>query len=74
MIEAARRGLVERGFVADAEGITGMITQVKLKVQPLEEMDVVALACPDSRDMTQRIGQIPGGGLAEKLSLRLSFV
>ncbi|MCB0181352.1 MAG: FAD-binding oxidoreductase, partial [Anaerolineae bacterium] len=33
-------------LIADAEGITGFISQVTLRVQPLEALDVVAIACP----------------------------
>ena len=33
-------------LVADAEGITGLISEVTLKVQSLEEMEVVAVGCP----------------------------
>ncbi|UCC86277.1 MAG: FAD-binding oxidoreductase [Anaerolineales bacterium] len=35
-------------LVADAEGITGLISQVTLHVQPLSDVDVVSLACPDA--------------------------
>lgn len=33
-------------LIADAEGITGFISQVTLRVQPLEALEVVAIACP----------------------------
>jgi Fe-S oxidoreductase/FAD/FMN-containing dehydrogenase len=35
-------------LIADAEGITGLITQVKIKVQPLEELEVVCIGCSDA--------------------------
>ncbi len=35
----------ELDLVADAEGITGIITEVTLGVQPLEDLAVMALAC-----------------------------
>jgi len=38
----------ELELVADAEGITGFITKVTLKVQKLEEISVRAFACPDA--------------------------
>jgi len=41
-------------LVSEAEGITGFISQVTLKVQPLEDLDVVSLACPDAHEL-QRI-------------------
>jgi FAD/FMN-containing dehydrogenase len=37
-------------LIADAEGITGLISQVTVRVQPLEDVDVVALACPDAHE------------------------
>ena len=37
-------------LVADAEGITGLISQVTVRVQPLEDVDIVALACPDAHE------------------------
>jgi Fe-S oxidoreductase/FAD/FMN-containing dehydrogenase len=41
----------ELDLIADAEGITGIISQVVVKVQPLEELDVIALACADAHDI-----------------------
>jgi len=38
-------------MVSDAEGITGLITEITLRVQPLEEMDVVSIGCPDAREL-----------------------
>jgi Fe-S oxidoreductase/FAD/FMN-containing dehydrogenase len=37
-------------LIADAEGITGLISQVTVRVQPLEDVDVVSLACPDAHE------------------------
>ncbi|MCJ7605759.1 MAG: FAD-binding oxidoreductase, partial [Dehalococcoidales bacterium] len=34
-------------LIAEAEGITGFISEVTLRVQPLEELDVVAIGCPE---------------------------
>ena len=42
-------------LIADAEGITGLISQVTLHVQPQVKMEVVAVACPDSHDMQNLI-------------------
>jgi len=44
-------------IIADAEGITGLISEVTLRVQPLEKLDVVAIACPDAHNL-QRLVQI----------------
>jgi Fe-S oxidoreductase/FAD/FMN-containing dehydrogenase len=53
----------ELDLIADAEGITGFISQVTLHVQPLEEVDVVALACPDAHDLQKLVGSIIEAGL-----------
>jgi Fe-S oxidoreductase/FAD/FMN-containing dehydrogenase len=45
-------------LVADAEGITGFISRVTLHVQPLEDMDVVSLACPDAHDLQKLVNDI----------------
>jgi len=37
-------------FISEAEGITGFISQVTLKVMPLEGLDIVSLACPDPHE------------------------
>jgi Fe-S oxidoreductase/FAD/FMN-containing dehydrogenase len=37
----------ELDLIADAEGITGLISEVTVRVQPAEDLDVVAIACPD---------------------------
>jgi Fe-S oxidoreductase/FAD/FMN-containing dehydrogenase len=39
--------------VADAEGITGLITRITLKVRKAEDLGVTAFACPDARQMSQ---------------------
>lgn len=43
-------------MIADAEGITGFISQVTLRVMPLEELDVISIGCPDAHD-TQKLMQ-----------------
>ena len=48
----------ELDLVADAEGIIGLITEVTLKVQPLEELDVVCLGCPNPHDLQNLIEAI----------------
>ncbi len=45
-------------LVADAEGITGLITQVTIKMQPLEEMEVVAVSCPEASGLQQMMESI----------------
>jgi Fe-S oxidoreductase/FAD/FMN-containing dehydrogenase len=48
----------ELNLIADAEGITGLITQVTLKVQSLEELDVICVGCPNSHDLQGLIESI----------------
>lgn len=38
----------EVDLVADAEGTTGLITDLTVRVQPQQEMHVLAVACPDA--------------------------
>jgi len=45
-------------LIADAEGITGIISQVTLYVQPLEDVDVVSIACPDAHDVQKLVSNI----------------
>ena len=37
--------------IADAEGITGLISEVTVRVRPLEELEVIAIGCPDPHDL-----------------------
>jgi Fe-S oxidoreductase/FAD/FMN-containing dehydrogenase len=53
----------ELDLVAEAEGITGLITQVTLRVQPLEELDVICVGCPDPHDLQRLIESIIAAGL-----------
>lgn len=41
----------ELDLVADAEGITGLITQVTLKVQLQEELSLISIGCPNPHDL-----------------------
>jgi Fe-S oxidoreductase/FAD/FMN-containing dehydrogenase len=50
-------------LVADAEGITGLISQVTVRVQPLEEVDVISLACPTSADLQHLLTTLVDSGL-----------
>jgi len=45
----------ELELVADTEGIIGLITQVTVKIQPLEELDIVCIGCPDPHDLQHLI-------------------
>jgi Fe-S oxidoreductase/FAD/FMN-containing dehydrogenase len=43
----------ELDVIADAEGTTGIISQVTLRVQKLSPLGVVAVACPDAHSLTR---------------------
>lgn len=45
-------------LIADAEGTTGFITQVTLKVQPLEDLDVISIGSPNAHDLQRLLGTI----------------
>ncbi len=39
--------------IADAEGTTGLISQITLRIQRLIDMGIAAIACPDAHEMTR---------------------
>ncbi|MBS3818152.1 FAD-binding oxidoreductase [bacterium] len=43
----------ELDFISDAEGTTGFITQLTIRVQKLSETGVAAVACPDAHKLSQ---------------------
>ena len=45
----------ELDLIADAEGITGLISEVTVRVMPLDELEVMAIGCPDPHDMQKFI-------------------
>jgi Fe-S oxidoreductase/FAD/FMN-containing dehydrogenase len=38
-------------LIADAEGTTGIVSEVTIKVQPLEDLDVLAIGCPGAHEL-----------------------
>jgi Fe-S oxidoreductase/FAD/FMN-containing dehydrogenase len=50
-------------LVADAEGITGFVTQVKLKVQPLEPLDIIAISSQSAGSLQNLVESIISAGL-----------
>jgi Fe-S oxidoreductase/FAD/FMN-containing dehydrogenase len=50
-------------MIADAEGITGFITEVIVKVRPLEEEKVVAIAVKDPADLQKFLADLAQGDL-----------
>ena len=45
-------------YVSDAEGITGLISEVTIRVMPLEETGVLAIGCPHIDDFQRLLRQI----------------
>jgi Fe-S oxidoreductase/FAD/FMN-containing dehydrogenase len=45
-------------LVSSAEGITGLISEITLQVQPLEEIEVVSIGCPEANDLQQLIQSV----------------
>ncbi len=43
-------------LISDAGGITGLISEVTLRVQPLEELEVMAISCPKAENL-QRLAE-----------------
>jgi Fe-S oxidoreductase/FAD/FMN-containing dehydrogenase len=52
-------------LIAEAEGTTGLISEVTIRVQPLEKLDVLAVSCPGAGDVQQFMQSI----MDEKLPL-----
>ena len=53
----------ELELVADAEGITGFISEITLMVQPLEELEIVSIGCPDAHDLQRLVQSIAAANL-----------
>jgi Fe-S oxidoreductase/FAD/FMN-containing dehydrogenase len=49
--EVKEFGGSELDVISDAEGSTGFISRVTVKVQPLEDLDVVSVGCPHPQDL-----------------------
>ena len=45
-------------LIADAEGTTGFIIDLTMKVQPKEELEVIAIGCPEADDLQQIVEDI----------------
>ena len=52
-------------LIADAEGTTGLISSLTVKVLPLEELEVVSFGCPDAYDLQKIVERI----IAQKLPI-----
>jgi Fe-S oxidoreductase/FAD/FMN-containing dehydrogenase len=40
-------------LIADAEGVTGLISEVTVRLKPLEEMGIISIGCADAHGMQQ---------------------
>ncbi|MDD5397908.1 MAG: FAD-binding and (Fe-S)-binding domain-containing protein [Dehalococcoidia bacterium] len=45
-------------MVSDAEGITGLISEVIVKVQPKEDLKVISIGCPDAHDLQKFVQSV----------------
>jgi Fe-S oxidoreductase/FAD/FMN-containing dehydrogenase len=43
------------GLIAEAEGTTGLISELTIRVQPKEDLGLVAVGCPDAHDLQKLI-------------------
>ena len=58
-------------LVSDAEGTTGLISEVTVKVMPKEELGVISIGCPDAYDLQRLVERI----VKEELPIwSLSFI
>ncbi|HBU69801.1 MAG TPA: Fe-S oxidoreductase [Elusimicrobia bacterium] len=48
----------EIALISEAEGMTGIISSVTVKVQKNEELEVVALGCPDAHSMQKAVSHV----------------
>ncbi|MFA5375195.1 MAG: FAD-binding and (Fe-S)-binding domain-containing protein [Dehalococcoidia bacterium] len=52
-------------LIADAEGITGLISEVTIRLKPLEEIGIISIGCADAHGMQQVMQSI----VSEKLPI-----
>jgi Fe-S oxidoreductase/FAD/FMN-containing dehydrogenase len=51
------------GLVSDAEGVTGFITELTIRVQPLEPLEVTAIACPSTASLQRAVERLVAADL-----------
>ncbi len=56
--EVREFGGVDLDLISDVSGITGLISEVTVRVQPLEEMAVAAIGCPDAGNLQRLVEDI----------------
>ncbi len=45
-------------LISSAEGVTGLISEVTMLIKPMEDLDVVAIGCPDVHDLQRMVQDI----------------
>ena len=50
-------------LVSEAEGITGLISEITLRVRPDEPMELLSIGCPDPRDLQKLLESFVAEGL-----------
>ncbi len=50
-------------LVSESEGVTGLISEVTVKVMPKEELGVISIGCPDAYDLQSLVERIVKDGL-----------
>lgn len=45
----------ELDLISEAEGITGLISEMTIRIQPLEDIEVTAIGCPDAHDLQRMV-------------------
>ena len=48
----------ELDLISEAEGITGFISEVTIRVMPLAELEIIAIGCPEAKDVQQLVQSI----------------
>jgi len=48
----------ELDLISDAEGITGFISEVTVRVMPQDELEVIAIGCPDAHDLQKLVQSV----------------
>jgi Fe-S oxidoreductase/FAD/FMN-containing dehydrogenase len=49
---------VDLDMISSAEGTTGLISEVTIRVQPLDELQIIAIGCPKAHDLQRLVQSI----------------
>ncbi len=53
----------ELDLISEAEGITGFISEMTIRIQPREDIEVIAIGCPDAHQLQRMAEALVGSGL-----------